>query len=93
MGVVVFSGSIAYESEEAWRNEQDLHLVDPKSETFGWRDGSKKFKWTVKSFARLIIKEPVMFETMDRYYRSVYRLKVPLDIRADLLKNFVASKL
>ena len=47
----MFSGSSEYESEESWRSEQ--HLVDPSSEAFGWRDGAPKFKWSVKSFARV----------------------------------------
>jgi hypothetical protein len=81
VGVVVFSGSSAYESEEAWRKDHSLHMVDPKSKAFGWRDDVLKFKWIVKSCARVSLDKPVAFGLMERHYRSIYRLKKPMYVR------------
>lgn len=88
----MFSGSSEYESEEEWRSEQHLHLVDPRSEAFGWKHGVPKFKWSVKAFARVSSEQPVAFENMDRHYRSIYRLKDPLTVKLHR-NDYLTSKL
>jgi hypothetical protein len=47
IGVVVFSGSIAYESFDEWSSDYKRHLVEPTNTRFRFVEGKQKFGWVV----------------------------------------------
>ena len=47
IGIIRFSGSKEYESERAFYDDVDLHLIYPDNTDYAWQSHLRKFAWIV----------------------------------------------